>query len=388
MTAAHYTIGLLTLEATNAYTTELWLGANDAAAQAGLSLLTFGGREPLAWEEAGPHASTASIDKLLDPATLDGLLVWTAGLLKDHTVAPQFLARYRGKPLVSLGVNTPGTPCVLMDSYGGMLQLVSHLITTCGRRHIALITGTPTNRDAQSRRLAYETALRQHGLPVRSDYIVPGAFAWNSRAIGQQAVRELLDGRGVHPDAIVASSDDLAIGVLQELQRRGIAVPDTISVTGFDDIPDCTTTWPTLTTVAQPAYTLGWRGVETLIGLWQGLPPAACTWIPTHVVQRDSCGASAPRPALPLRMPPERTLALGGHTVTVVPPGCTAPFLCARDTYRQLLQEALVTQQPGQPNTPSAAHVETLLNSIEQMDQQQSATPFPPPRALPRWARR
>lgn len=377
MAAAHYTIGLLTLEATNAYTTELWLGANDAAAQAGLSLITFGGREPLLGEKAGPHASTASIDKLLDPARLDGLLVWTAGLLKDHTMALQFLARYRGKPLVSLGVNTPGTPCVVMDSYSGMLQLVSHLITNCGRRHIALITGTPTNHDAQSRRLAYETALRQHGLPVCSDYIVPGAFAWNSRTIGQQAVRELLDGRGVHPDAIVASSDDLAIGVLQELQQRGIAVPDAISVTGFDDIPDCTTVWPPLTTVAQPAYTLGQRGIETLIGLLQGLPLAACTLIPTHVVLRDSCGASKQGLAIPAhQLSPERSLPLALHTAAVVPSLRETPCLCLRDTYREILQEVLAAQQVGQTNTPIAAQVETIVDSIEQMVQQQNATPF------------
>lgn len=377
MATAHYTIGLLTLEATNAYTTELWLGANDAAAQAGFSLLTFGGREPLAWESAGPQASTSSIDNLLDPHALDGLLIWTAGLLKDHTAAPQFLARYRGKPLVSLGVTSPGTPCVAMDGYGGMLQLMSHLITTCGRRQIALITGTPTNRDAQSRRLAYETALRQYGLPIKPEYIVPGAFAWNSRVIGQQAVRELLDVRGVRPDAIVASSDDLAIGVLQELHRRGIAVPDTISVTGFDDIPDCTTVVPALTTVAQPAYTLGWRGIEILGALLQGAAPALRTLIPTQIVLRESCGASTLcHGAAASRLLPEPTLVGDRSKPAMIRLGTATPFRHARDAYRCVLEQALAIHPLSQHTNLTAAHLEMVLDGLEQMQQQQSATPL------------
>ncbi len=222
MAAQRPTIGFITLESITSYTTQLWLGANDCAEHLNINLITFAGHEQIAHGPTSTNWFPNQIDKLIDPHSLDGLLIWTAGILQDHTFTRQLLARYAAVPTVSLGVDTPGACRVLMDGYTGMFQLVTHLITNCGRRNIAFITGTPTNRDAQIRQQAYEDALQQHGLPVRSALIVPGAFGWNARTIGRQAAQELLDKRGLRPDAIVAACDDLAIGVLGHSRKISI----------------------------------------------------------------------------------------------------------------------------------------------------------------------
>lgn len=300
MTASRsYTIGFVTLESNSSYTTQLWLGANDCAARLGLSLITFGINEQATKLPKDADQYYEQLAHLMDLQALDGLLIWTAGLLKDHALAPQFLRRYTGIPLVSLGVDTPGIHRLLMDGYRGMFHLVSHLITNCGRRDLAFITGQHTNEDAQLRLKAYKDALQHHGLPVREEYIAPGAFAWNSQTIGQQAVSALLDGRGLKPDAIVAASDDLAIGALQGLHQRNIRLPETISVTGFDDIPDCSAVYPPLTTVAQPSYDLAWRGLEMLMEIIQSQPTPECVMVPTEVVIRSSCGAHLQSPEAP-----------------------------------------------------------------------------------------
>ncbi len=290
------TIGLVTLASTNAYPTELWLGANDCAAHLDLNLITLGSRELKSLHQPNHEWTWGAVDTLVNQGLLDGLLLWPAGLLQDHTLAAQFVARYPKLPTVSLGLELPGTHRVMMDSYAGMFQLISHLIVNCGRRNLAFITGTPSNRDAQTRQRAYVDALAAHGLPLRPEYIAPGAFAWNSRTIGHDAVRMLLDQRGLSPDAIVAASDDLAIGALEALQARAIRVPEAISVTGFDDIPDCTTVYPALTTVAQPAYQLAWRGVQMLHALVHGQAVPECKLLPTEVIFRQSCGTIAPPP--------------------------------------------------------------------------------------------
>ena len=304
------TIGLITLASTNAYPTELWLGANDCAAHLDLNLITLGSRELKSLHQSNHDWTWGAVDSLVNCGLLDGMLIWTAGLLQDHTLAEAFLARYPKLPTVSLGLELPGTYRVMMDGYAGMHQLVSHLITNCGRRNIAFITGTLTNRDAQIRQQAYEVALVDNGLALRAEYIVPGAFAWNSREIGRQAVRTLLDQRGLSPDAIVAASDDLAIGVLEELHQREIRVPEAISVTGFDDIPDCTTVYPALTTVAQPAYQLAWRGVQLLYALVHGQPEPQCKLLPTEVIIRQSCGTVTQPPIRSLLPADSRALEI------------------------------------------------------------------------------
>lgn len=302
MTSPRNTIGLITLASTNAYPTELWLGANDCAAHLDLNLITLGSRELKSSHDPNHEWTWGAVESLVNRGLLDGILLWSAGLLQDHTVATAFLAHYPKIPTVSLGLELTGTHGVMMDGYIGMRQLISHLIVNCGRRKIAFITGTPTNRDAQARYHAYHDTLAEHHLTLCPEYIVAGAFAWNSREIGRQAVRTLLDQRGLSPDAIVAASDDLAIGALEELHQRGIRVPEAVSVTGFDDIPDCTTVYPALTTVAQPAYQLAWRGVQMLHALVHGQLVPECKLLPTEVIIRQSCGTATPPSLLPQRI--------------------------------------------------------------------------------------
>ncbi|MCX6047628.1 MAG: substrate-binding domain-containing protein, partial [Chloroflexi bacterium] len=318
-------------------------------------------------DQAQPDWFSKQVDHMVDLRSLDGILIWTAGILKDHALADRLLARYRGMPTVSLGVDTPGAYRVLMDGYQGMIQLVSHLITDCGRRRVAFITGTPTNRDAQMRQQAYETALQQHNLPLRPELIVPGAFAWNSRAIGQRAVAILLDERNARPDAIVAASDDLAIGALQELQRRGISVPEMVSVTGFDDIPDCVAISPALTTVNQSPYALAWQGIARLADLLQGRPGPECTLIPTEVIVRQSCGQRAlpaPLMALPGWKTPLPQAQPG--KVTLVPLPFKAQFAERRAGYQQLLAEALDDGRVKPAGAPPSGQLDRLLTDLEQ----------------------
>jgi len=373
MASRRHTIGFVTLESINSYTSQLWLGANDGAKALDINIVTFSGREQKVHDETNASWLYDQVDSLIDLNTLDGILVWTAGILKDHTFADQFLKRYAKVPTVSLGVDIPGNYRVLMDGYTGMVQLVSHLVTTCERRNIAFITGTPTNRDAQIRLQAYEDTLRQHGLPVRAELIVPGAFTWDSRAVGAQAVHELLDRRGLRPDAIVASSDDLAIGVLQALHQRGIRLPEAISVTGFDDIPDCISVYPALTTVAQPAYELAWRGVETLLAIIEGKPTPECTTIQTEVVIRHSCGArlktpwSFTPPIADKKSFPENANFAADHQQQV-----QGYFAHTRTISRRSLINTLQPSRIGQASHESTAKIETILDGFEQAMLQQN----------------
>ncbi|CAN5796602.1 hypothetical protein BH10CHL1_BH10CHL1_31070 [soil metagenome] len=367
MAAKRPTIGFITFESITPYITQLWLGANDCAKHVDVNLITFPSHEQIVVGQMGFRQAAEHVDRLVDLHALDGLLIWTAGILQDHTYAAELLARYQAVPTISLGVDTPGVNRVLMDGYQGMVQLVSHLITNCGRRTIAFINGTPTNRDAQIRQQAYEDGLRQHGLPVRSALIAPGGFAWNSRALGRQAVCELLDKRGLWPDAIVAASDDLAIGAIEELQQRGIRLPEEISVTGFDDIPDCLSVYPALTTVAQSGYELAWRGVEQLVGLIQGRSTPACTLIQTELIIRQSCGAYLKVPSYTNPLPAEEQTAEGPtDQATDNHRQLTEHFLQARDNYRRIMEKAFVTRHLGLTVYPSPGKLDSILDAFVQ----------------------
>jgi len=377
MASRRYTIGFVTLESINAYTSQLWLGANDCAKALDINLVTFSSREQKAPDATDANWLYDQVDNLVDLNALDGILVWPAGILKDHSFVEQLLARYASVPTVSLGIDIPGHYRVLMDGYTGMAQLMSHLITACERRNIAFITGTPTNCDAQIRRQAYEDTLHQYGLPVRAELIVPGAFAWDSQAIGAQAVHELLDRRGLQPDAIVASSDDLAIGVLRELHQRGIRLPETISVTGFDDIPDCISVYPALTTVAQPAYALAWHGVEMLLAIIQGKPTPEQRTIQTEVVIRHSCGARLKTHwSFTPPLADEKLLLSSAHAAADEQQRIRDYFARVRPASRRSLANALLSSRVGQANHTSPDKIEMILDSFERSMLEQNPAHF------------
>ena len=91
--------------------------------------------------------------------------------------------------------------------------------------------------------------------------------------------------------AIVAHSDQAAIGALSVLRARGVAVPGEVSVFGFDDVPAARDVTPALSTVRLPLRELGATAMRLALDGWTGAPRT--TVLPTELVLRDSSGAPA-----------------------------------------------------------------------------------------------
>jgi DNA-binding LacI/PurR family transcriptional regulator len=130
-------------------------------------------------------------------------------------------------------------------------------------------------------------AIEAAGLPWES--IPVAGAAGHGREIGRIAAAQLLD-RAERPTAILALSDVLALGVLDAAAERGVSVPDELSVTGFDDIPDAAHATPALTTVRQPHHRKGAEAVRLLLAD----DPTHNVLLPTELVIRAST-APAPR---------------------------------------------------------------------------------------------
>ena len=158
---------------------------------------------------------------------VDALLI-CAHTMGHHVTATQitaFVQRYHKLPCVCLGVEIPGMSSLLMDNEVGMYTAVKHLIAAHERRKIAMIAGPTPNPEAQARYRGFVRALAEQGMHVDARRIGFGNF---TRPSGGLAVAELFDRRGLgagEVDAIVCANDVMALGALDELDRRGIRVP-------------------------------------------------------------------------------------------------------------------------------------------------------------------
>jgi sigma-B regulation protein RsbU (phosphoserine phosphatase) len=283
-------IGLLVDRIDDTYQNELMLRIAEAARRHDTSVLCFAGA-PL---EPSLSEVRNRVYELAGPDNVDAIIL-SAGSLENKIGSARlldYLDRFRPLPICSIGVQLPEMASIFVDNAAGTRQVVEHLITVHRRRRIAFIRGPAANDEADQRYRGYQRALLDAQIQPDSNLVVDGDFL---TASGAQAVGTLLDERSLDLDAIVAANDLMALGALDALLRRGILVPESIAVVGFDDIEDGRVAQRPLTTVRQPLGTLGERAISTALAQLAGERPHKRVLVETEMVARRSCGCRIQR---------------------------------------------------------------------------------------------
>lgn len=181
--------------------------------------------------------------------------------------------------------NHPGVS-IGCDNYQGGYDITQHLITS-GRQHFAFIGGADNHApEFKARYQGHCQAIVDAGLqPIKSNQIE----AITTEESGYQAALQLLE-NDPQIDAIFCASDLIAIGVMQALKDRSIAIPSQIAVVGYDNIPVSRFTNPGLTTVAQNTKLAGEILVNSVLSLIAGRE-IETQLMPVDVIVRESCGS-------------------------------------------------------------------------------------------------
>jgi DNA-binding LacI/PurR family transcriptional regulator len=208
--------------------------------------------------DAGVEAESASYRRIAAEGRADG--VFLTDLRVDDPRIPLLVEL--GLPAVVVGqpVGDCPFPAVVVDDRVGVADAVAHLLAL-GHRRIAFVGGTEGYVHSLSRRAAWRGALEAAGVApgpeLAGDFTGPG---------GAAATRALLDLRE-RPTAIVFANDLMAVAGMGVALGAGLAVPDDLSIVGFDDIPLAAHVVPALTTVRQDAQAWGRAAAEALLAL-------------------------------------------------------------------------------------------------------------------------
>lgn len=141
------------------------------------------------------------------------------------------------------------------------VRAATEFLISQGHKRIAIVTGPKGFRSAAERLAGFEAALDTAGLSLPRQLKAEGEYTFES---GLAATEKLLD-LSPRPTAIFASNDEMAAGVLFAARQRGIAVPEELSIVGFDDTPIAARVWPPLTTVRWPIVAMGRSAARKLI---------------------------------------------------------------------------------------------------------------------------
>jgi LacI family transcriptional regulator len=262
------TVAMVVPDITNPYFAGVIKGAEREAAQVGLTLVLGDTQENAAIEE--------QILRRLGPA-VDGFVI-AASRVPDETLrAAADLNR-----MVLVNRACTGLASVIADFDFGTRQIVGHLASH-GHRAFVFLGGPAESWSGARRWAGLCAAAEEYGLTAtRFGPYTP------TLASGPAAADAVLAHGAT---AVVAHNDMLAIGVLQRLAARGVAVPDEVSVVGFDNVFGADFCHPPLTTLAERTVEAGARAIAMLTQqVTAGTRDTPARVLPTQLVVRASSG--------------------------------------------------------------------------------------------------
>lgn len=227
---------------------------------------------------------------LPDYSQLDGV-IYAPDTLDAKDGVDALLARLRELtcPVISLRVQMDGFYNVKVDERVSMERMIRHFVDVHRFKDICFMTGRVNELEgARLRFECFKRVMADCGIAVTEDRIYYGDY-WKTSA--KPAVEHFLSCRsGGYPQAIVCSNDYMALAVVQELNERGIRVPEDVCVSGFDDLEEAQHAEPPLTTVAVDFEEMAARAVELIDRIDQGEEPEKEQYISTKDRYRGSCG--------------------------------------------------------------------------------------------------
>jgi LacI family transcriptional regulator len=246
------TLGLVHSNPSSAYLSQILVGALDAARTLGCHLVI----EPC---EADRPEEQVGVVRRLAAGGIEGLIL-PPPLSESRTILDELALMQI--PAATIATNPRGGNAldVRIDDFRAALEMTAYLLRL-GHRRIGFIKGHPNQVASHERLHGFAAALATVGLNAERLPMAQGYFTYRSGL----AAAEILLNDSEPPTAIFASNDDMAAAVLSVAHRRGITVPQDLTVVGFDDTSLATTVWPELTTVRQPIAKMAQVAIELLL---------------------------------------------------------------------------------------------------------------------------
>lgn len=248
-------LGVIVNRIDDPFFSEILQGIEDVLQEAGYSLfVAASNRDP---------SREKTIVLAMRERQVDGVIVCTTQFGDEH----RSQLEHFGFPIVAIG-NLEGTDykwLVYHDDFYGSVQITKYLIEL-GHRKIAYLGNSRAERTTRGRLKSFLQEMNAANLPIPDEYIY---HCPNGRPEGGEiGVKHYVD-LDDPPTAIICFNDMMAIGVIKALRVAGLQVPRDCSVVGFDDIPIAAYTYPSLTTLKQPKYQLGYEAAKMMYKVLQ-----------------------------------------------------------------------------------------------------------------------
>jgi len=268
-----WTIGIELAAISDPFMGRVVEGVEQAAIEVGFNLIVSTSQHDRQREIAGIE--------MLQKRRVDGIIVLASHLFYQF---PQFFERSR-VPIVFINEQKPGKTMhfVSIDDVHGAQLAVEHLIAL-GHRRIGYVGVTNRAKSNQYRLKGYQDVLEAAGIASDPTLIFTSNHIKDDAKGGETSLEPLL---AAGATAVFCFNDTTAMGLLAACHKRGVSVPDNLSIIGFDDIDMAAYSIPPLTTIRQPRFELGQRAMQMMLDLLAGQEPENQI-VPGELVVRQS----------------------------------------------------------------------------------------------------
>ena len=223
---------------------------------------------------------------LIKSGKIDGVIVSSASSAVSTRFVNAVSALECPLVLIDSPVDNCNAPLISIDNEHAGYTATQYLIQK-GHKKIGHISGVQKSHTGFYRWMGYVHAMRDAGLySYAAMHSVSGGY---TRKLAEKATYELL-GSNDRPTAVFAANDMMAFGVYDAVRKMKLRIPEDVSVIGIDDNLGAQQIRPTLTTLKQPTYEIGYKGVEVALRLLNGAENVLekSIILPTRIEERDS----------------------------------------------------------------------------------------------------
>lgn len=245
-------VGLILADITNPFFPEVARGVQDTARDNDYNVL-------LCNSDEDPKVEVATLYSLAAQG-VDGIILFAHKASDEDLLG--FADNYSPILIVNRVLEHPNIVQLMVDNLHGSRLAVAHLVGK-GHVHIGMLANAFNNPDLIRRVQGYKAVLREHGMPLREEWIAQAAPTLQG---GYECARRLLTEFG-EITAVFTYNDLMAIGALRACQDMGRRVPEDVEIIGFDDILMASMVTPALSSVRVDKYQLGQMAITRLLDM-------------------------------------------------------------------------------------------------------------------------
>lgn len=233
-----------------------------------------------------PHRERIQLNTL-EAERVSGIII--SPCRSDSDVLRKLVSERMPVVVIDRAITRLKVDTVTVHNVEAACDAVQHLVSL-GHRRIALIGGPERVSTGAERRQGFIQGMRAAGIPVPGEYLQIGDFRQES---GYLAMKRLLD-LPQPPSAVLVGNNLMTLGALQAINEECMAIPDEITVVGFDDMSWATSLQPPLTVIAQPTFEMGVTAARLLLERIENpdLPTRHVILDTSLIVRKSSCPGS------------------------------------------------------------------------------------------------